>query len=91
MYKVDTAHNRIRRQLRKIPKQDLDRIGEAISALALEPRSRRAIPLEPDIYRIRVGNYRVIYKVYDQESVVLIGRIARRSESTYDRLHDLFD
>jgi mRNA interferase RelE/StbE len=91
MYKVNVAHNRVRRQLRRIPKQDLDRIGEAISTLALEPRPRRAIQLETDIYRIRIGNYRVIYKVYDQESLVLIGRIARRSESTYDRLHDLFD
>lgn len=91
MYKVNAAHSRVRRQLRRIPKQDLDRIGEAISALALEPRASRAIQLETDAYRIRVGNYRVIYKVYDQENLVLVGRVVRRSESAYDRLNELFD
>lgn len=42
-------------------------------------------------YRIRVGQYRIIYKVYDQEKIVLVGRVVRRSETTYDRLNELFD
>jgi mRNA interferase RelE/StbE len=91
MYKVNAARSRVRRELRQIPKQDLERIGKAVNALAEEPRPIGAIQLEKDIYRIRVGNYRVIYKVYDQDNLVLIGRVVRRSESTYDRMNDLFD
>lgn len=35
------------------------------------------------VYRVRVGNYRVIYEVYDKENVVLISRVLRRTETTY--------
>lgn len=92
MYKVSAVSSGIRRQLRRIPKQHLDRIGEVVEDLAREPRPAGAIQLEQDIiYRIRVGNYRVVYKVFDDENLVLIGRVVRRSESTYDRLNDLFD
>ena len=38
---------------------------------------------EKGTYRVRVGNYRVIYVVLDNEGVVIIARVARRSESTY--------
>ena len=34
-------------------------------------------------YRIRAGDYQVVYEVYDNESLVLILRVARRTEITY--------
>ncbi|MBM3120123.1 MAG: hypothetical protein FJ006_11380 [Chloroflexi bacterium] len=34
-------------------------------------------------YRIRTGNYRVVYEVYDDENLVLILHIGRRTETTY--------
>lgn len=91
MYRIETVSTRIRRELRQIPKQDLGRIGDAIAQLAHNPVPLRAIQLEPNMYRIRVGEYRVVYKVYEDEQLVLIGRVARRNESTYRRLTDLFD
>lgn len=91
MYKVNAARSRVRRQLRRIPRQYLDRIGEVVKALAHEPRPLGAVQLETDVFRIRVGQYRIIYKVYDQEKIVLVGRVVRRSETTYDRLNELFD
>ena len=36
-------------------------------------------------YRIRVGDFRVIYAVLDDQRIVKIGRILRRSEATYQR------
>jgi len=42
------------------------------------------------VYRLRIGPYRVIYRVFDEEQVILIGRIARRSEGTYRDWEDLF-
>ncbi|MCK4598524.1 type II toxin-antitoxin system RelE/ParE family toxin [Candidatus Bipolaricaulota bacterium] len=44
-----------------------------------------------NVYRLRVGDYRVIYKVFDAKGVILIGRAARRSESTYRGLRWLFE
>jgi mRNA-degrading endonuclease RelE of RelBE toxin-antitoxin system len=43
------------------------------------------------VYRLRVGDYRVIYKVFDKEQLVIIGRVARRSEKTYQDFEDLFE
>jgi len=42
------------------------------------------------MYRIRVGNWRVVYAVFDRDNLVIVGKIARRSEKTYDGLDGLF-
>ncbi len=89
-YRVDAARSRVRKQLKRIPKSDLQRIAKAVMALADDPYPPGALQLERDVYRIRVGNYRVIYKVFENEKLVLIGRVARRNEATYKGLRDLF-
>ena len=89
-YRVEAARSRVRKQLKRIPKSDLQRIAKAVMALADDPYPPGALQLERDVYRIRVGNYRVIYKVFEDEKLVLIGRIARRNETTYKGLRDLF-
>jgi len=40
---------------------------------------------------MRVGDWRVIFKVRDDSREVLIGGVRRRNERTYDRIEDLFD
>jgi mRNA interferase RelE/StbE len=58
-----------------------DRIREAIDALAAEPRPRGVLKLAGrDDYRIRVGDYRVVYAVDDAERIVIVARIAHRRE-----------
>ena len=91
MYRVEAARTRIKRQLKLIPKSNLTRIGAAVEALSQDPLPPGAIQLQTNIYRIRVGNYRVIYKVYDDQNLILIGRVVRRSESTYRQIDKLFD
>ncbi|MFB0534812.1 MAG: type II toxin-antitoxin system RelE/ParE family toxin [Anaerolineae bacterium] len=91
MYQIESASSRIKRELRRIPPPDRTRIAEAVQALADDPRPLGVVQLEPDVYRLRVGDYRVIYKVLDEERIVLIGRIVRRSESTYRDLRRLFE
>jgi len=34
-------------------------------------------------YRVRVGNYRIVYDVYDDKKLVVILQVVRRSETTY--------
>ncbi len=91
MYRVETARTRVKRQLKRIPKSDLVKIGTAVNTLSIDPRPQKAIQLQTNIYRIRIGNYRIIYKVYDEQKLVLIGRIVRRSESTYREIGTLFE
>ena len=39
-----------------------------------------------DTYRVRVDNYRVIYVVLDDERQVIVARVAKRDEQTYQGL-----
>ncbi len=75
---LDKLKSRIRRQ-------DFERLRDAIGDLAGEPRPQgvRKIKGAERAYRIRVGSYRVVYEVYDNDNLVLILQVARRSETTY--------
>jgi len=69
----------------RIRRQDFERLRDAVRDLAEEPRPHgvRKIKGEERAYRIRVGSYRVVYEVYDNDNLVLIIQMARRSETTY--------
>ena len=69
----------------RIRRQDFERLRVAVSGLADEPRPHgvRKIKGVERAYRIRMGNYRVVYEVYDNDNLVLILQVARRSETTY--------
>ena len=59
---------------------------EAIDAVSEDPRPHRCVKVKlapKGTFRIRVGDYRVIYRVYDNEHVVIVAKVGRRSESTY--------
>ncbi|MES2387698.1 MAG: type II toxin-antitoxin system RelE/ParE family toxin [Bacteroidota bacterium] len=56
------------------------RIKRAILNLALNPRPAGYIKLSGDLnYRIRVGDYRIVYQVQDKALLVLIVNIGHRS------------
>lgn len=69
----------------RIRRQDFECLRAAVRGLAEEPRPQgvRKIEGAERAYRIKVGNYRVVYEVYDNDNLVLILQVARRSESTY--------
>ncbi len=90
-YRVETASTRLKRELRRIPRTDRERIGEAVQALAENPIPHGSIQLITNIYRIRVGHYRIIYKVFEDEELIIIGRITRRNEDTYKQIASLFN
>lgn len=90
MYRIIIASSRVEKELSRIPEPDRGRVVERMKKLAEDPRPKGVRALAPDVYRLRIGAYRVVYKVYDDEKVVLIGRIARRSEKTYRDFEELF-
>ncbi len=89
-YRVDAARSRIKKELRRIAAVELEQIAQAVLDLGNEPRPVGVVQLQKDVYRIRVGDYRIIYKVFDDEKLVLIGRIVRRGEDTYRDVDELF-
>jgi mRNA interferase RelE/StbE len=91
VYRVEispSADRDLERLKGRISAQDFERLGNAVRKLAGEPRSQgvRKIRGTEKAYRIRTGNYRVVYDVYDTDDVVLILQIARRSEATYRQI-----
>ena len=71
----------VARDLRAIPAADLDRLLLRIADLAANPRPPGCEKLSAqERYRIRQGRYRVIYEIRDQELVVLVVKVAHRTD-----------
>ncbi len=73
-------------ELEVIPKKDLQKIITRIQALGQDPRppgSEKLSSLER--YRIRQGDYRVIYSIDDAARTVEIFKVGHRSEVYRDR------
>lgn len=70
------------RALRRLPRSVQTRIRDAIDGLGAEPRPHGTRKLwgVSDFYRIRVGDYRVIYEIRDEILVVVVVRIATRQQ-----------
>jgi mRNA-degrading endonuclease RelE of RelBE toxin-antitoxin system len=90
IYQVRLRSRRVQRELDALSQADYRRVTSAIQGLATEPRPRGSVQLEEDIFRIRVGRYRVIYSVNYDEHVVEVGGIRRRTEGTYRGIRDIF-
>jgi mRNA interferase RelE/StbE len=73
-------------ELRRLPREYQDRIVVRINSLGTAPRPRGIVQLEPGVYRLRVGDYRIIYQVIDRDQVVLIIHVRRRREDTYKNI-----
>jgi mRNA interferase RelE/StbE len=75
------------RLLRRLPPGDAARLRGPILALAVEPRPQGAVKLEgSEFSRLRDGELRVIYAIDDAKRLVVVLKVARRSESTYRRI-----
>ena len=75
------------RQLRRLPPGATAALRAPILALALDPRPPGATKLSgTDFWRVRLGELRVIYAIDDAVRLVVVLRVARRSESTYRRM-----
>lgn len=70
------------RDLKKLPQKTQKRLLKGIIALAENPRIQAVEKLAgyEDLFRFRVGNFRVIFEVHEAEVVVLIVRIGDRKE-----------
>lgn len=69
------------KELEALPDPVLRRVDGAISALGSEPRPRGCTKVRgTSLYRVRVGEYRVLYRVDDRARVVDVVSVGHRRE-----------
>lgn len=71
-----------RKMLKKLPLDIQNRIKPKIKALSVEPRPDGVKKLKgkENSYRIRVGDYRVVYEIFDDVLIVKVLEIGHHSD-----------
>ena len=70
-----------KRDYKKIPQNELERINQVINNLSetLRPVGYKKLSGR-DAYRVRVGNFRIIYEIHNKELIIMVIRIRDRKE-----------
>ncbi len=70
------------KQLERLPRDEQQRVATAITALGLDPYppGSRKLTGYDDIFRIRIGRYRVLYSVAAQKLLIIILKIGHRKD-----------
>lgn len=68
--------------LMKLPTREMEKIVAVIEKLEIEPRPSGVVKLvgEDISYRVRSGNYRVVYDLFDDVLLVLVVKVAKRGD-----------
>jgi mRNA interferase RelE/StbE len=75
--------NSAQKDIRKLPGQEVRKIIPAIRSLAYDPRPsgcKKLVNIK-DTYRVRVGNYRILYSIEDQIRIVEVSAVKHRREA----------
>ena len=88
MYRLEVspaADRDLGRLKRRIQRRNFEQLRIAIRSLVDNPRPHGVRKIEgvERSYRIRVGDYRVVYEIHDKGSLVLILQVARRTETAH--------
>ena len=77
-YEVRLARRAVR-SLEDLQRRDQQRIRAAIDLLAVNPRPPSCVALQGEVgvYRVRVGDYRIVYEVLDQVLVVQVVQVVQ--------------
>ncbi len=79
-YKL-TFKTSVAKDLRQIPRHDVQNILQRIEGLADEPRPVGCEKLSgQERFRVRQGAYRIIYEVRDQELVIMVVKVGHRRD-----------
>ena len=80
-YKIKIKKSALK-ELENIPSKDLRRIIEKIESLADDPRPEGSKKLSrEEKYRIRQGNYRILYTIKDDILIIYVVKVAHRKDA----------
>lgn len=70
------------RQIRKLPWNDRIRVVRSIQALAADPRPPgcRKLSGYDDVFRVRIGRYRVLYSIEDRRLIIIVLKVGDRKD-----------
>lgn len=71
----------VAKDLRQLPVKDIKRILRRIDTLIDEPRPTGCEKLSAqERYRVRQGDYRIIYEINDEEQIIIVIKVGHRRE-----------
>ena len=81
-YKVEISKKALK-QLKDLPASQYDKVRRGIYALADNPRGHNSIKLADteNEYRLRVGNYRILYTIEDKILYIFVFEVADRKDA----------
>ena len=80
MYQIE-LRRRAQRALDRLPKSDFQAVIEAIKELARTPRPKGVEKIKSaGLWRVRQGDYRIVYNIDDSQKIATILRIGHRRE-----------
>jgi len=74
-------HRDVEKQLARIPVNQRERLVKTMRSFCDEPRPTGCVKLDDVLYRVRAGQYRIIYAVFDRDVIVFICKVAKRTET----------
>ncbi len=91
MYRVE-IHRKAEKEIKELPKKIMDRVIELMVKLQKVPYPFREYDLRKlqgfkDVYRIRIGEYRVTYRVNDENKKITILEVKIRGKAYDDIRH----
>ncbi len=80
-YRIEISRT-AEKQLGKLPRLDQMRVVTAIRGLADDPlpKGSRKLTGYEDVFRIRVGRYRILYSISGKELVIIVLKIGHRKD-----------
>jgi len=90
VFAVRLRSKRAQRELDGLQGIDYERVVVKLRALATVPKPRGCEKLYDAIYRVRAGDFRIVYLVDERNKRIAVGGIRRRTERTYKGIERLF-
>jgi len=78
---------KVEKYLLHLSDHDYDAVTDSLESLSHTPRPRSSKKLEGSLlWRVRVRQFRIIYSIDDEQGIITVVRVVRRSEDTYKDL-----
>ena len=90
VFEVRLRSKRVQRELNALRGVDYERVVVKLRAPANVPRPQGCEKVYDAIYRVRVGDLRIIYLIDEKNKRIEVGGIRRWGESTYKGIEELF-
>ena len=81
-YNIEIKKSAVK-EIKNLPQKELKKVLSAIEKLGSDPRPRDCKKLsQEEQYRVRVGNYRILYSIKDVSLIICVVKVAHR-QSVY--------